>query len=249
MGEYEAYANRDSLAYKELYGLQGVENMLRGTLRMPGFCKAWNALVQLGLTDDNCKVSNFANTTYSELTESFLPLSPQKKGRDEVNSVQKRLAKFLREKENSSVMKKLEWLGILKNNKIASSGPALHTDTGGASPAEILLHLLMQKWSLKPKDKDMVVMQHIFEFNTPSTKKKVQRLTSSMVVIGEDQVNTAMSKTVGLPMGISTKLILNKKINLTGVWIPTVKEIYNPVLEELEKHGIQFVEKYETSNP
>ena len=225
-GKFEAYANRDSLSYMDLYGLHDVKNMLRGTLRMPGFCRAWNAFIQLGLTDDNCKVSNSEKISYSELIESFLP---EGKG-----GVKKKMAKFLKEKNNSPVMKKLDWLGIFKNQKIGLKD---------SSPAEILLDLLMKKWSLKSNDKDMVVMQHIFEYTTPTTKNKLQRLTSSMVVIGENQIDTAMSKTVGLPLGIATKLILEGKINLKGVWIPTVKEIYDPVLAELENYGIHFVEK------
>ncbi|MEK6616450.1 MAG: saccharopine dehydrogenase C-terminal domain-containing protein, partial [Bacteroidota bacterium] len=230
-GKFEAYANRDSLSYMDLYGLQDVKNMLRGTLRMPGFCKAWNTFIQLGFTDDTCKVSDSANTTYAQLIESFLPESNH-------GSVKKKLAKFLREKENSPVMKKLDWLGIFKNQKIGLNN---------SSPAEILLTLLMKKWNLKEHDKDMVVMQHEFEYHLgQGTKNKRQgkKITSSLVVIGEDQINTAMSKTVGLPLGISTKLILNGKISIKGVWIPTVKEIYNPVLAELENYGIRFIEKH-----
>lgn len=236
--KFEAYANRDSLSYKELYGLQDVNNMLRGTLRMPGFCRAWNAFVQLGITDDNCKVSDLQNTTWAELINSFLPES---KG----GGVKKKLARFLHEKENSPVMKKLEWLGILKNQKIGrlTSVPSSKEERGEVSPAEILLDLLMKKWSLKKHDKDMVVMQHEFEYSLPGVKRK-GRITSSLVVMGEDQTNTAMSKTVGLPLGISTKLILNQKINRKGVCIPTLSEIYNPVLNDLEKFGIQFIEKY-----
>lgn len=228
LGKFEAYANRDSLSYMELYGLQDVKNMLRGTLRMPGFCKAWDAFIQLGLTDDNCKVSDSENTTYAGLIESFLP---DGKG----GSVKKKLAKFLHEKDSSPVMKKLEWLGIFKDQKIGLKD---------ASPAEILLDLLMKKWSLKPNDKDMVVMQHEFEYTEASLKSKVKRITSSLVVFGDDQINTAMSKTVGLPLGISAKMILNGKIDLKGVWVPTVKQIYGPVLAELEHFGIRFVEKH-----
>jgi saccharopine dehydrogenase-like NADP-dependent oxidoreductase len=230
LGKFEAYANRDSLSYMELYGLHDVKNMLRGTLRQPGFCKAWDAFIQLGLTDDNCKVSDSENITYADLIDSFLP---ETKG----GSVKKKLAKFLREKENSSVMKKLDWVGILKNQKIGLKN---------SSPAEILLDLLMKKWNLKEKDKDMVVMQHEFEYKAEGKSKKaeVKKITSSLVVIGDDQINTAMSKTVGLPLGISAKMILNGKINLKGVWIPTVKEIYNPVLAELENFGIKFIEKH-----
>jgi len=232
-GKFEAYANRDSLSYKELYGLQDVKNMLRGTLRMHGYCKAWNSFVKLGITDDNCKVSDSENTTWPSLIESFLPAS---KG----GSVKKKLAKFLREKENSPVMKKLDWLGIFKNQKIGLlEGVPSGKD---ASPAGILLDLLMKKWSLKPNDKDMVVMQHLFEYK--DRKSKLKKITSTLVVIGDDQINTAMSKTVGLPLGIATKLILNGKINLKGVLVPTVKEIYDPVLAELENFGIKFIEKH-----
>lgn len=244
-GKFEAYANRDSLSYMELYGLNDVKNMLRGTLRMPGFCRAWNTFIQLGLTDDNCKVSDSENTTYAELIESFLPSprpSPRGRGSKGVSSVKKKLAKFLKEKDNSPVMKKLDWLGIFKKQKIGLKD---------SSPAEILLDLLMKKWSLKDKDKDMVVMQHEFKYHLsprpplPRERgRKPQRITSSLAVIGDDQVNTAMSKTVGLPLGISTKMILNGKINLKGVHIPTVKEIYDPVLEELENFGIRFIEKH-----
>jgi len=256
-GKFDAYANRDSLSYMELYGLQDVKNMLRGTLRMPGYCKAWNTFVQLGLTDDNFKVSGSENISYAELIESFLSSEKNDSRRgsqsERSRGLKFRLAKFLHEKENSPVMKKLEWLGIFKNQKIGIKN---------ASPAEILLDLLLKKWSLKPDDKDMVVMQHEFEYSTPPKSspkgrtyvhnplpfgergRGVARITSSLVVIGDDQVNTAMSKTVGLPLAIATKLILNRKINLKGVWIPTVKEIYNPVLTELENFGIRFIEKH-----
>lgn len=258
IGKFESYANRDSLSYIELYGLKDVKNMLRGTLRMPGYCKAWNSFVQLGITDGNCKIAGSENTTYAEFIQSFLPSphpSPRERGSKEDGSVKKKLAKFLHEKENSPVMKKLEWLGIFKNQKIGplTLVPSPHGEGGNASPAEILLDLLMKKWSLKSKDKDMVVMQHEFEYDLtqphprPLSKgegRKIKRITSSLVVIGDDQINTAMSKTVGLPLGIAAKLILNGKVNLKGVLIPTVKEIYNPVLSELENLGIKFVEKH-----
>lgn len=145
------------------------------------------------------------------------------------------MAIFLREKENSPVIKKLDWLGIFKSQKIGLQN---------VSPAEILLDLLMKKWNLKSKDKDMVVMQHEFEYILPKQPKKVKGITSSLVVIGDDQVNTAMSKTVGLPLGIATKLILNGRIALTGVQVPTAKEIYIPVLAELDNLGIRFIEKH-----
>lgn len=226
-GNFESYANRDSLTYLELYGLHDAENMLRGTLRMPGYCRAWNAFVQMGLTDTYCKVTDSDKLTYAELVENFLP--------EGEGNIKKRVAKLLSERIDSQVMKKLDWLGILKSTKIGLKE---------SPPAEILLHLLLDKWKLKPKDKDMVVMQHIFEYTLPNKKSKKQKRISSMVVIGKDQTHTAMAKTVGLPLGIAAKLILNKKIELSGVRIPIAQEIYNPVLSELEQFGIKFKETH-----
>ena len=224
---FDAYANRDSLSYIDLYGLHGIKNMLRGTLRMPGYCKAWNAFVQLGLTDDIARLSGTAEATYAGLIESFLPAGKS-------GTLKKRLASFLRESETSPVMKKLEWLGIFRKDPIGLPD---------STPAGILLDLLMKKWALKPQDKDMVVMQHVFEYRKKGGKGRASKKTSTLVVIGDDQVNTAMSKTVGLPLGIAAKHILNGNIRLKGVRIPTVKEIYDPVLAELEALGIQFIEK------
>lgn len=229
LGKFDAYANRDSLSYINVYGLKDVQNMYRGTLRASGFCKAWNALIQLGITDDSFKISNAKNLSYADFTDAFTPSLKSKTG------LKKRMAIFLREKENSPVIKKLDWLGIFKSQKIGLQN---------VSPAEILLDLLMKKWNLKSKDKDMVVMQHEFEYILPKQPKKVKGITSSLVVIGDDQVNTAMSKTVGLPLGIATKLILNGRIALTGVQVPTAKEIYIPVLAELDNLGIRFIEKH-----
>ena len=93
------------------------------------------------------------------------------------------------------------------------------------SPAKVLQSLLEKKWSLKPEDKDMIVMQHQFEFLKEGENNK---LYSSLIVSGEDSVNTAMAKTVGLPVAIATKLILNGEIDSIGVQIPTNKNIYVP---------------------
>ena len=109
------------------------------------------------------------------------------------------------------------------------------------TPANILLSILEKKWALDQQDKDMVVMQHQFVYEENNQK---HQLTSSMVCKGQNQHDTAMSKTVGLPLAIATELVLAGKINLTGVLIPTYKEIYEPVLKELTSYGISFLEVY-----
>ena len=109
-----------------------------------------------------------------------------------------------------------------------------------ATPAQVLQKITEEKLSLSNEDKDMVVMQHQFDY---ILNNKEFKLNSSLVVYGDDQTNTAMAKTVGLPVAIAVKLILNKTIKLKGVQIPTSKEIYAPVLNELAKNGINFIEE------
>lgn len=222
-GKFDGYANRDSIGYKEPYGLTDTTTMLRGTLRMPGYCKAWNVFVKLGLTDDSYKIRNADTMTYTQLLESFLP--------DGTASTKVKLIAFMGTEMDEEVMNKLEYLELFSNKPITMKE---------GSPAELLQHLLEEKWLLKPGDKDMIVMQHQFEYQLNGTYKQ---LNSSLVVIGDDEVHTAMAKTVGLPLAITVKNFLTGKFNLYGVQIPIVKEIYEPMLEELESLGVTFIEK------
>ncbi|MBI3509126.1 MAG: saccharopine dehydrogenase NADP-binding domain-containing protein [Bacteroidetes bacterium] len=222
-GKFDAYANRDSLSYRSVYGLENIPTMLRGTLRAEGYCKAWNIFVQAGFTDDSYKVSDSENITYAQFCESFLP---EGKG-----SLKKRMALLAGLKENDEAMKKVEWTGIFSNDEFILKN---------ASPAQVLQALLEKKWKLQHGDKDMIVMQHRFEY---SLKGKEHHLTSSLVVKGEDEIHTAMAKTVGLPAAIAVKLILTGKIARTGVCVPVHADIYAPVLEELKSFGIKFSEK------
>ncbi|TND07410.1 MAG: saccharopine dehydrogenase (NADP+, L-glutamate forming), partial [Bacteroidetes bacterium] len=222
-GDFDAYANRDSLSYRAVYGLEKIPTMLRGTLRMPGYCKAWNALVRLGLTDDTYKVKDAGSMTYAQFTEAFLP---EGKG-----NLAERLAVFLGEQTDSEIVGKVTWTGLLSDEKIPFAE---------ASPAQILQELLERKWKLEAQDKDMIVMQHRFEYTLGG---KSHHLLSSLVVKGEDQTYTAMAKTVGLPAAIAVKMILEDKIKLRGVQVPVMKEIYEPVLKELEGFGVRFEER------
>ena len=222
-GKFDAYANRDSLSYRKFYGIENIPTMLRGTLRMPGYCQAWNVFVKLGLTDDSYKIEASDTLTYKQLLESFLPVGKQ--------STKEKLTTFMGAEMNEEVMNKIEWLGVFEDKKIKVKN---------ATPAQILQDLLEEKWLLKEHDKDMIVMQHQFEYTLNGQAKKI---TSSLVVKGDDQTYTAMAKTVGLPLAIAAKLILQGKISARGVIIPTKKEIYLPVLNELENYGVKFEEK------
>lgn len=222
-GKFDAYANRDSIGYKEPYGLNDAATMLRGTLRFPGYCKAWNVFVKLGLTDDSYKIKNANTLTYTDLLQSFLP-----KGKA---SAKEKLTEFMGKDMDAEVMSKLEYLELFSNKPIKLQE---------GSPAELLQNLLEEKWLLKAGDKDMIVMQHQFEYELNGAHKK---LNSSLVVIGDNEVHTAMAKTVGLPLAIAIKNFLTGGFKLYGVQIPILKEIYEPMLTELESIGITFVEK------
>jgi len=225
-GRFEGYANRDSLKYIEKYNLQGVPTVFRGTLRRPGYSKAWDTFVQLGATDNTYVMENSENMTYKEFINSFLYYHP-------TDTVQTKLYRMLHIDQDSEIIDKLEWLGIFSDEKVGIAN---------ATPAQILESILAKKWKLEPDDKDMIVMCHKISYMDRNSQKVID-LVSSMGVIGEDQINTAMSKTVGLPLGIATKMYLTGQIKLSGAYIPTCKEIYDPVLKELEEYGVIFTEK------
>ncbi len=222
LGTYEMYPNRDSLTYRSHYGLQDIPNILRGTLRHCGYAQAWDALINLGLTDDTFPIKGSKQMRYRELVEAFVPQG--------YGSLRDRVAKHLRIPSDSEVMDKIAWLGLLGGRKIGLDQ---------ASPADILEHLLLEKWRLQPEDKDMVIMQHEYEYELDGQRRL---LTSTLVQKGQDAAHTAMTRLVGLPLGICTKLILDGTIRTPGVRIPVSEEVYNPVLAELEKLGVYFVE-------
>jgi saccharopine dehydrogenase (NADP+, L-glutamate forming) len=214
-GNFEMYANRDSLLYMDVYGLSDIPNIIRGTLRAVGFCDAWDALIQIGLTDADFPIINSGNITYHELLDAYV-------GRYNGGTLRERVAQLLNKPADDQVMDQLEWLGLFRKIKIKHNF---------ATPALILEHLLREKWLLKPEDRDMIIMQHEVEYLKED--KKYLKI-SSMKLIGENHVETAMSKTVGLPLGIFVKLVLDGKITARGVQIPVMKEVYEPVLQELE---------------
>ena len=201
-GMYESYPNRDSLKYIHEYGLEGVETIYRGTLRVPPFCEAWDCLVQLGLTSPT---GNCIFVTKDEAIEQ-LDLS-----------------------EQPEILYMLEEIGIFE----AVNFP-LHIP-----PAESLQKLLEEKWKMIPNDRDLVVMVHEIDYKEGNAIKHIQ---SSLYLTGEDGEHTAMALTVGLPLAIVTKLILNNQIKERGVLMPKHKEVYEPVMKELEEYRVSFRE-------
>lgn len=223
-GEYEGYANRDSLKYLETYGLKGIRTMLRGTLRNKGYCDAWNVLVQLGCCDDSYHMEGVENMTHAGFINSFLGMSA-------TLSVEEKLTTYFNLPVEGEVMKRLHWSGLFSNEIIGLTS---------GSPAQVLEHILNKKWKLKSGDKDFIIMWHRFNFELGNTKREIQ---AYLTVTGDDEVNTAMAKTVGLPLAIAAKLLLEEKIKTRGVAIPVDKDIYDPVLSELSQYGIRLVER------
>lgn len=224
VGEFEGYPNRDSLKYRKIYGLDSIPTMLRGTLRRPGFCKSWDIFVQLGMTDDTYTLENSENMTYRDFINTYLRF-------EENMFVENKLCNYLGMNPDSYSIYLLRWLGVFSEKKV---------ELKNATPAQILQKLLEEKWALDKEDKDMIVMQHKFGYVMDGEEKNI---TSSMVFIGKDHENTAMSLTVGLPAAIAVKLILTGKITATGVHIPVTKDIYEPILDELKTLGIEFIEE------
>ena len=231
-GMFEGYANRDSLKYIEKYNLRGIPTIYRGTLRRPGFCRAWNVFVQLGVTDDSYIMEDTENMTYREFINSFLYYHP-------TDSVELKLYHYMHIDQDSDIIRKLKWLGIFSDTKIGLKR---------ATPAQIMEHILKQKWQLQPGERDMVVMWHKFIYREKKSGIPM-KLTSSLVVTGDSDIHTAMAKTVGLPLAVAAKLFLTGKINLTGMHIPTERLIYELVLNELEQHGIIFNEELQEDTP
>lgn len=222
-GEYEGYANRDSLTYRDAYGLQKIKTMLRGTLRNQGFCAAWNILVQIGCTEDTYKMEGVAGMTHQDFIDSFL--DGHAKGKVEEKIVQK-----FSIKPNGPELRRLNWSGLFDNQPVGLEE---------GTPAQVLEHILNKRWRLNPDDRDMVVMWHRFRFLSGGQEREIQ---ASLAVTGDNSVQTAMSKTVGLPLAIAAKLLLQERIKARGVVIPVKEEIYEPVLRELKELGIELQE-------
>ncbi len=224
LGDFEVYSNRNSLKYREIYDLKDIPSMYRGTVRRPGFCKAWDVFVQLGCTADSYTLEDSENMTYREFINAFLKYEPNV-------PVEIKLQEYCRNAADPVVFEKLKWLGIFDNRKVGLKN---------ATPAQIMQKLLEEKWKMDPEDKDMIVMQHEFKY-TNGTEEKM--IVSAMAVEGKDQTETAMSMTVGLPLAIATKLLLTGKIKETGIVLPIHKDIYEPIMAELATFGICFEEK------
>ena len=227
IGTLEAYPNRNSLMYQDLFGLEKVSTMIRGTLRYPGWSETWQQIVRLGLPNATMPVPNLADMSYRSFLQMFLPLHVSGK------KLEQRVANFLQINPTGNIMDNLKWLGLFSEEKIGGNY---------RTAADVITNLLIKKLALPPDGRDMVILQHEIEVCYPKEDNRSERIITTLIEYGEPGGFTAMSKTVGLPAAIAVKLILTGKMPLTGCHIPTHPTIYEPVLAELKKLGIQFQE-------
>lgn len=223
-GRFEAYANRDSLKYREIYGLEAADTCYRGTIRRVGFSKAWDVFVQLGMTDDTYIIDDSEHMSNRDFVNLFLPYHP-------TDSVEIKFRHQLKIDQDDVIWDKLLELDLFSKSVV--------TGLKNATPAQMLEKILSYKWTLQPEDKDMIVMYHKIGYEINGEQKQID---STMVCLGDDQTYTAMAKTVGLPVAIATLKILNGEIQKTGVQLPISKDVYLPILEELEQYGVVFKE-------
>lgn len=224
LGEFEGYANRDSLSYRQVYGIEQIPTLVRGTIRRKGYCSAWNVFVQLGMTDDSYQLEGVEKMSRRDFLNAFLTY-------DETASVEEKLCAYTGIEQGGEEYNKIAWLGLFDHIPVGLTA---------ATPAQVLQKILEEKWQLGPEDKDMIMMQHKFEYRLQGEKREI---IASLVCIGDDPQRTAMAKTVGLPLGIAAKLVLEGRINRTGVHVPISADIYNPILAELAELGIRMLEK------
>ena len=227
LDDLACYPNRDSLSYIPLYGLEETSTFIRTTLRQPSFCKAWNCVVKAFLTDEDKSAAAIAvkHISYREWIEKSIRIHTGAKSFEDF------LDQCADDGDKKLVKDMFAWLGLLGEEEIP------HTAT---CSADVLQYVLESKLSLLPHDKDMIVMLHEFEYETEGRKSWIK---SSLIVKGENSLHTAMAKTVGLPLGIAAKLILDGTITTRGLHIPIVKDIYEPVLKNLELYDIKFNEE------
>jgi saccharopine dehydrogenase-like NADP-dependent oxidoreductase len=224
VGELEVYPNRDSLPYVELYGIPETKTMFRGTFRYTKWCEVIDAMKKIGLLSYD-KFS-MANMTYADMMAKLI-------GASDSNEIKKKIADFLSVSTDSNPIVALDWLGLLSTNLI---------NRNEDSPFEVVSDIMIDKMMIKGDERDMVVMQHTFVASYPNGKQEVIR--SRMLDFGTLKTDTSIARTVALPAAVGVEMILEGKISAKGVHIPVIPEIYNPILDSLEKLDIRMEEEY-----
>ena len=223
LGEYEGYPNRDSVSYRETYGIPEAQTVLRGTLRYAGWCETLRKMVELGLLDETAK--DRAGATFLGLMKELSQAAPDA-------DVRAAVAARLGLGRDSAVLSRLDWLGLFEGRPLP---------TANGSAFDNLTALMVDKLAYAPGERDMIILQHEFLVRTATGRN--ERIVTSLIDYGVPGGDSSMSRTVGLPAAIGARLVLEGRIHASGVQVPVLPEIYEPILEELAALGVRFVEK------
>ncbi len=228
IGEFEAYPNRDSMPYRQIYGIDDTATMYRGTLRNKTWCDTLDNIVKLNLLDET-KYS--ADVTYAAYMRNILPESAADSG-----DVKADVATHLDLTPDSDPIKNLEWLGLFDETPIEGTGPTI-------SPLDLMTKVMLERMQYADGERDMIILEHHFTANYPEGNS--EKITSTLTAFGEPNGDSAMARTVSLPAAIAVDLILRGEITKTGVHIPVTPDLYEPILAGLKDLGIECVEKVE----
>lgn len=224
VGKLDIYPNRDSIPYIDLYSIPRAKTMYRGTFRHHGWCESLDTMKEIGLIGyDKFDMSGMS---YAGMVAKLI-------GAEDSGNIRQKVADYLNKDVNAHAINAIEWLGLFSGEKM---------NRGEDNPFEVTSDLMIDKMMISEEEKDMIAMQHTFVAKYGTNKREV--IKSSMLAFGSLATDTAVARTVALPAAIAVNMILNGKIDLSGVHIPVTREIYNPVLDELENLGIALNEEY-----
>jgi saccharopine dehydrogenase-like NADP-dependent oxidoreductase len=229
LGEFEAYPNRDSLPYRDAYGIGDTATMYRGTLRNLGWCETLDKIVSLGFLDDQPR--DVSGQTYAQFTRRLLPASAPQTGHIEAD-----LAAYLGLDVTSKVVSDLAWLDLFDDAPIAAPG-------GQISPLDLLTGVMLARMQFGPGERDLLVLVHHFNASYPNGRK--EQISSTLVAFGQPDGDTAMARTVSLPAAIGVDLILQGRVQATGVHAPLTPDWFEPILTGLKALGIECIERVE----
>ncbi len=222
LGEFEGYPNRDSMPYTETYGIDPSRWMFRGTLRNVGWCATLKKMVEIGLLEETPLHGSLAN--FREFTAQVLDVSPD-------TDLPTYLAELWGFCEESKPIADLEWLGLFSDDPL----PA-----GRTTAIDVVAARMESKLAYKPGERDLLVMQHEFE---AVFEDHEEAITATLIDYGIPNGDTSMARTVGLPAAIAARMIVQGEMSgLTGVHVPVLPEIYEPILAELAELGIALTE-------
>jgi saccharopine dehydrogenase-like NADP-dependent oxidoreductase len=225
LGVFEVYPNRDVLSYREAYGLSAARGIFRGTLRYPGWSETMEAAGRLGLFEDEVEPWP-ESTTYREL-------SSRRVGGGEGPHLLERVADYLEVPLDSEILARLEWAGLFSDRPLPERE---------ASPLDVFGNRLFKLMAYQPGERDLVVLKHVITVTFPDGS--CEEVRYQLVQHGERWGDTAMARTVSLCAAIGTRLILEQGVQAVGVQIPTLREIYEPVLAELSERGVAVSETH-----